>query len=78
MNKPPSPPELDSHNLAFVEALYADYTADPSSVPAEWRPVLAQWASANGAANGAPAQIGPRFAARGLFERARGAAPAAP
>ena len=75
MVTPPTPPEFGSHNLAFVEALYADYTADPDSVPPEWRPVLAQWASANGSA---PARIGPRFAPRGLFERARTGSAAPP
>ena len=34
----------NSANLAFVEALYADYLNDPQSVPAEWQQVFQGWA----------------------------------
>jgi 2-oxoglutarate dehydrogenase E1 component len=57
-------PEIGSHNLAFVEALYADYLADPASVPEVWRDVLAGWARSNGQVG---AQIGPSFPPRGLY-----------
>ena len=31
------PVELNSQSLDFVERLFADYAADPASVPGDWR-----------------------------------------
>ncbi len=50
-------------SLAYVEQFYADYRRDPNSVPVEWRAYFA--ASVNGADD--PAQIGPSFKSRSLF-----------
>ncbi len=35
-------------NLAFVEALYASYLEDPSSVDADWQSYFATWAAEDG------------------------------
>ena len=59
------------HNLAYIERLYADHRQDPESVPLEWREGIT--ASGNGAS--APAQIGPSFKPRSVFDPG-GTAPA--
>jgi len=43
-----------SANLAFVEALYADYLSDPESVDAHWREYFAAWRDAGATSPAAP------------------------
>ena len=59
---------LGSHNLAFVEELYARFVADPASVDPEWRRYFASMES-DGAQ---PVQIGPSFGVRSIFNPAGG------
>jgi 2-oxoglutarate dehydrogenase E1 component len=55
--------QLGSHNLAFVEALYAEYLRDPQSVEPAWR----EYFAALPAGNGAAPRIGPTFRPASLF-----------
>ncbi len=48
-------------NLAFIEALYADYLEDPASVPEQWRSYFER------EMGGRSTPIGPQFKARSLF-----------
>ncbi len=59
---------LGSHNLAFVEELYARFVEDPASVDPEWRSYFASMES-DGAQ---PVQIGPSFGVRSIFNPAGG------
>ena len=55
-------------NLAFVEALYADYLEDPSSVGSDWQSYFADWAAGDGdAAVARRSVLGPSFQASSLF-----------
>ncbi len=55
---------LNSLSLGFIEALYADYLSDPSSVSADWRRRYFKQLS-NGSHNGASARLRAfRFARR--------------
>ncbi len=56
-------------SLPFVEALYADYLADPSSVPQPWRVYFDGIGESNGFA--ARPQLAPSFPQRRLFGRPR-------
>ena len=64
MNRPSELP--DSQNLPFIEALLGDFQRDPRSVPEDWRRLLERQTS-----NG-PAQIGPTFRPRSIFNPAGG------
>lgn len=55
---------LDSLSLPFAEGLYADYLADPGSVPEQWRRYFDSLKDRSG--NGR-ARIGPSFEPPGLF-----------
>jgi len=64
--------ELSGHNLAFVEAMYADFLEDPTSVADDWR----QWFSQLDSGGVRPTELrAPQFPARSIFA---GSAPAAP
>jgi 2-oxoglutarate dehydrogenase E1 component len=67
----------NSLSLAFVEGLYAEYIEDPASVPSDWKAYF-ESLSTEGLP---PAQVGPSFRARSLFNpvvrRENGEAPAA-
>ncbi len=52
---------MDSHNLAYVEALYEDFLNDPDSVPERWREYFR---NNNG---DAVAQLRPTFKPRSIF-----------
>ena len=74
---------LGSHNLAFVEELYAAYLRDPTSVDPEWRAFFTAFSASSGAEAGgngnghAAVRLGPSFSRRSIFNPA-GAAAAAP
>jgi 2-oxoglutarate dehydrogenase E1 component len=53
---------LNPSNLAFVEALYEDYLADPTSVPEHWRGYFDR------EMGGKPGRIGPSFTPRSIFD----------
>ena len=55
----------NSLSLGFVEALYADYLSDPSSVSADWRRYFKQLS--NGSHSGAIPRTGPSFRPSSLF-----------
>lgn len=61
---------LSGQNIAFIEALYADYLDDPQSVPEDWR----AWFAQQGAGLDAEDLRAPHFAAESIFNRS--AAPA--
>jgi 2-oxoglutarate dehydrogenase E1 component len=67
LNVPKSEPEASpsSLSLGFIEGLYADYMADPSSVSADWRQYFQKLA--NGQRNGLPPRTGPSFRPSSLF-----------
>src|SRR4051812_29775736 len=52
-----------SANLAFVEALYADYVRDPNSVPDHWRDYFQKL----GDGEPKPAVVTPHFQERSIF-----------
>lgn len=54
--------EANPANLAFVEALYASYLADPNSVDTVWRRYFEAWPE-----NGRRLALGPSFKPRSLF-----------
>ena len=67
---------LAGTNLAFIEALYADYLEDPSSVDADWHAYFAAWAADDGDAGAARRAVdGPRFRSSSIFAPPGGAAP---
>ncbi|MEZ4631691.1 MAG: 2-oxoglutarate dehydrogenase E1 component [Deinococcales bacterium] len=41
--KPPAPISLSSSNLAYIEALYLDYLANPKAVDNTWQQFFADW-----------------------------------
>jgi len=51
----------NSASLAFVEALYASYLENPSSVPADWRSYFDRTSEG-------PTRVGPTFKARSVFD----------
>ena len=55
--------KLGSHNLAFVEELYARFCDDPASVDPDWRSYFASMESDGPG----PVQIGPSFGVRSIF-----------
>src|SRR5687767_4918901 len=55
-------PVLNISNLAFVEGMLEQFQRDPSSVPAEWRGLLAELTREN-----PNAQLRPRFKPSSLF-----------
>ena len=57
---------IGSHNLAFVEELYAQFCEDPASVDPDWR---SYFASMESDAPG-PVRIGPSFGVRSIFNPA--------
>ena len=57
---------LGSHNLAFVEELYARFTEDPASVDPDWRSYFASMETDRSG----PVQIGPSFGVRSIFNPA--------
>jgi 2-oxoglutarate dehydrogenase E1 component len=61
----PDPALPHEANLAFVEALYADYLRDPDSVDPAWGHYFESWGG-----NGHALQRGPRFRRRSLFNPA--------
>ncbi|MEW6306791.1 MAG: 2-oxoglutarate dehydrogenase E1 component [Verrucomicrobiota bacterium] len=63
-------------NVAFVEALHADYLRDPQSVSAEWREYFQNLGEEGEFAR--KPQLGPSFPRRSLFNPAGGAAAPAP
>jgi 2-oxoglutarate dehydrogenase E1 component len=54
----------DSHNLAFVEQLYAEYLRDPASVPSAWRAYFDGFTPRHSAPG---LRLGPSFQPRSLF-----------
>jgi 2-oxoglutarate dehydrogenase E1 component len=58
----------DSVNLAFVEALYADYLRNPAGVPPQWRTYFEELARTGRDAAGL--QLGPSFHATSIFNPA--------
>jgi 2-oxoglutarate dehydrogenase E1 component len=71
MSEPISP-----HNLAFLERLYADYVADPQSIPADYRAYFTDLRRRNGHGH---FRLAPSFERRSLFHGAgRGLEPATP
>jgi 2-oxoglutarate dehydrogenase E1 component len=60
-------PPIGSHNLGFVEELYAAFLADPASVDPAWRTFFESLASGDPFA--ARPQLGPTRASGGLFSR---------
>ncbi len=62
------PATLSDHNLAFIEALYAQYLRDPHSVEAEWRRFFER------EFQGSPAPEGPTFRPGSLFHKSDGQA----
>ena len=52
----------NSQSLAYVEGLYEDFLADPSSVPPDWRPYFESMTNGR-----APARFGPSFTPPGVF-----------
>ncbi|MFN3196987.1 MAG: 2-oxoglutarate dehydrogenase E1 component [Bradymonadia bacterium] len=70
---------LNGQNLAFIEALYAQYTADPSSVEPEWRAYFDDLHSQNGQpGSGQPARLGPSFTPTTVFNPPSNGGGAAP
>jgi len=69
LNFPKSDSEADatpnSLSLGFIEELYANYLADPTSVSADWRRYFKQMA--NGHRPIGPARLGPSFRPSSLF-----------
>ena len=59
-------------NLAYVEQLYASYSLDPQSVPADWQDYFRT--TGNEVANG-KARLGPSFRPRSVFNPATSAVP---
>ncbi|MEO1334276.1 MAG: hypothetical protein AAFV29_01475, partial [Myxococcota bacterium] len=57
---------LGSHNLAFVEELYAQFCEDPNSVDPDWRSYFASMESDGPG----PVRIGPSFGVRSIFNPA--------
>ncbi len=62
------PERLASHNLAFVEDLYAQFCEDPASVDPDWRSYFAMME----ADRPAPVRIGPSFGVRSIFNPSGG------
>ena len=60
-----SPPTPNPHNLAFVEALYAEYLRNPAAVPANWRAYFEH--SAAGDRFGSLSRLGPSFRPSSIF-----------
>ncbi len=58
-------PLLNSLSLGFIEGLYADYMADPSSVSADWRQYFQNMS--NGSRSAPPPRSGPSFRPSSLF-----------
>lgn len=54
----------DSHNLAFVEQLYAEYLRDPASLPSAWRAYFDGFTPRHSAPG---LRLGPSFQPRSLF-----------
>lgn len=61
----PGPQDLGTHNLAFLEQLYARWADNPDSVEPEWRLIFEREAK-NRSQNG-EVQLGPRFGLRSIF-----------
>ncbi len=59
---------LAGTNLAFIEALYANYLEDPSTVDEQWQRYFAAWAAEDGDAWAARRSVdGPGFAPASIF-----------
>ncbi len=58
-------PLLDANNLAFVEALYEDFTRNPASVPSDWQQYFSQ--VANGELRFPKPRFGPSFKPYSIF-----------
>src|SRR3954462_5455401 len=58
-------PLLDANNLAFVEALYEDFTRIPASVPSDWQQYFSQ--VANGELRFPKPRFGPSFKPYSIF-----------
>ncbi|MCF6227332.1 MAG: 2-oxoglutarate dehydrogenase E1 component [Planctomycetes bacterium] len=54
--------DISNDSLAYVEALFEDFSRDPSSVPDTWQAYFREQNS-----NGTPAKTGPSFKPRSLF-----------
>ncbi len=77
MDREADAPELNSHNLSFVEELYEQYLSDPNSVGAEWREFF-EAMRRNSGGNGANKRIRPRIKPRSVFNPAGSNGGAAP
>ncbi|MCP3959930.1 MAG: 2-oxoglutarate dehydrogenase E1 component [bacterium] len=65
----PSDDPLAGSNLPFVEALYASFLEDPTSVEEDWRRYFEGWASEDGDAWAARRSVdGPSFSASSIFD----------
>ncbi|MEM6507537.1 MAG: hypothetical protein AAF711_19025, partial [Planctomycetota bacterium] len=61
------PPDLSAGNLAYAEAQYERYLADPGSVDEHWQALFATWGAE---LNGSAGRIGPSFSARSIYDPA--------
>src|SRR6185436_14222282 len=60
---------LTNSNLAFAEALYADYVQDPSSVSEDWATYFRRLNNGDSGTNGS-SNLGPSFQSRSIFDPA--------
>ena len=60
------------HNLAYIEQLYASYSLDPQSVPAEWQDYFR---TTGDEAGHGKARLGPSFRPRSVFNPVTSAVP---
>ncbi|MFW5967471.1 MAG: 2-oxoglutarate dehydrogenase E1 component, partial [Persicimonas sp.] len=59
--------EFSGENLSYIEQLYAEYLADPTSVDESWRPVFAEYLEGEG-----EQRAGPSFTPRTIFRSGGG------